>query len=136
LASASAAQEAGDANDEGAAAAALDAYEWAAQAAAAVGGYQVDTVLRNDFSFLQNAAEKACFTDDTPIPPDSFAWEKELAAYKRALPELLKDKGKFVAVKGDQVLGIWDTLEEAMQAGYDQFGLNAVLVKRIGELVD
>ena len=60
-----------------------------------------------------------------------MALEKELATYERKLPELLAHEGKFVLVHGDEVHGLWDTYENALQAGYQQFGLTSFLVKRI-----
>ena len=42
------------------------------------------------------------------------------------LPGLLADgyEGKHVLVQGDQVLTVWDTLADALQAGYERFGLD------------
>lgn len=61
----------------------------------------------------------------------TMALEKELATYQHKLPGLLADEGKFVLIHGDDVAGIWDTYEEAVNQGYKQFGLKTFLVKRI-----
>ena len=60
-----------------------------------------------------------------------MALEKELATYQVKLEELLPHEGKFVLIHGDEVAGTWDTYPDALQAGYQKFGLNPFLVKRI-----
>jgi len=60
-----------------------------------------------------------------------MALEKELATYQRKLTELLPHEGKFVLIHGDDVAGIWETYEDALQAGYQKFLLAPFLVKRI-----
>jgi len=60
-----------------------------------------------------------------------MALERELQTYKNRLTELLAHEGKFVLIRGDEVAGTWDTYEDALRAGYDKFGLNPFLVKRI-----
>jgi hypothetical protein len=60
-----------------------------------------------------------------------MALEKEVATYKRKLEELLPNEGKFVLIHGDDVAGVWDTYEDALQAGYQKFALDPFLVKRI-----
>ena len=44
--------------------------------------------------------------------------------------------GRFVVVKGDQLLGAFDTIEEALGAGARSFGLSPFLVRRLGEPVE
>jgi hypothetical protein len=60
-----------------------------------------------------------------------MALEKELATYHRKLPDLVSQEGKFVLIQGDSIAGIWDTYEDALQAGYEKFKLSPFLVKRI-----
>jgi hypothetical protein len=60
-----------------------------------------------------------------------MALEKELATYQRKLEELLPHEGKFALIHGDELAGTWDTYEDALQAGYQKFGLTPFLVKRI-----
>jgi hypothetical protein len=50
-----------------------------------------------------------------------MALERELATYRRKLPELLANEGKFVVIHGEDVIGIVDTLDEALRLGYDRF---------------
>jgi hypothetical protein len=61
----------------------------------------------------------------------AMALEKELGTYQNKLQELIPNEGKFVLIHGDQVAGIWETYEDALQAGYQRFGLEPFLVKRI-----
>src|SRR5262245_33773914 len=66
---------------------------------------------------------------------DAVALEKELETYKRELPRLIQEggQGKFALVHGDSVDSVWDTWKDALQAGYDRFGLEPFLVKEIQE---
>jgi hypothetical protein len=62
--------------------------------------------------------------------------ERELEAFGKQLPELLKDegkRGKYALVHGDDIDSVWPTIEDALQAGYDRFGLDVFLVKEITE---
>lgn len=56
--------------------------------------------------------------------------EKELEVYKNKLPELKENEGKFAVIHGEQV-EVFDTYEDAVKAGYKEFGLEPFLVKRI-----
>jgi hypothetical protein len=38
---------------------------------------------------------------------------------------------KHALVKGDEVLSVWDTQADAVQAGVDRFGLDPIFVKTI-----
>lgn len=68
----------------------------------------------------------------TPTPnTQPLALEKELETYRRELPTLLAQEGKYVLIHGDKVAGIWDTYEDALKAGYQEFGLKPFMVKRI-----
>jgi hypothetical protein len=41
--------------------------------------------------------------------------------------------GKFVVVKGDRLLGAFDSIEEALAAGAAIFGMQSFLVRKLGE---
>ena len=57
---------------------------------------------------------------------------KELATYEIHREELVgSHDGKFVLIHGDEIAGIWDTYKDAIEAGYQRFGLNPFLVKQI-----
>lgn len=57
--------------------------------------------------------------------------QKEIATYNRELPVLVGKAGKFVLIKGDNIEGTFDSYEDALSIGYDKFGLEPFLVKRI-----
>ncbi len=60
-----------------------------------------------------------------------MALEKELATYKMKLPELRKDEGKFVLIRGDEVIDTFASYEDALKEGYKICGLEPFLVKQI-----
>lgn len=60
-----------------------------------------------------------------------MALECELATYQARLPALLAHEGQWVVVHQDRVAGIWQTFEDAMRAGYKEFGLGPFMVKQI-----
>jgi len=61
--------------------------------------------------------------------------EEELEYYERNLSDWLNHyPGKFVAVVGQDVLGFFDTIDDALQAGARQVGLGSFLVRRIQEV--
>ena len=64
-----------------------------------------------------------------------MALEKEMETYNTRREELLQHEGKFVVIHGDEVVGIYDTYEDALKIGYEKVGLTPFLVKRI-EAVD
>jgi hypothetical protein len=57
--------------------------------------------------------------------------EKELETYRRELPNLLTQAGKYALVKEDKVVSTWGTYEDALQEGYRLFDLSPFLVKQI-----
>jgi hypothetical protein len=63
------------------------------------------------------------------------AFEHELQVYRAHLEELLGPgdvhEGKYTAIKGDVVAGVYPTLDDALRAGYDRFGLDEWLCKKI-----
>ena len=60
-----------------------------------------------------------------------MALEKELETYKRKLPELIVDAGKFALIHGDEVIGVFGTYEDALREGYQSFKLEPFLVQQI-----
>ena len=71
----------------------------------------------------------------TALPPtsDLRALRREIITYRRLLPQLLAEghEGRFVLIKGEDVLGIWDNFEDAQQAGALQFGFGPFLAQPI-----
>jgi hypothetical protein len=62
-----------------------------------------------------------------------MALEREIETYRHKLPELLANKGKFVVIHGEEVIGIFDGLEDALTAGYERFLDEPFLVREIRE---
>lgn len=60
-----------------------------------------------------------------------MALEKELATYERNLPSLQSQEGKFVLIKGDDVIDVYETYEDALKIGYSKFLLEPFLIKQI-----
>jgi hypothetical protein len=60
-------------------------------------------------------------------------YEREIATYRRELPRLLEEghAWRHALVKGDEILSIWDTQGDAIQAGCERFGLEPIFVKTI-----
>lgn len=61
----------------------------------------------------------------------NMALEKELETYKRELPNLLANEGKFALIKGDKVIDFFTSYEDALKAGYKLAGLEPFMVKKI-----
>ncbi|NQU19864.1 MAG: hypothetical protein HQ567_01170 [Candidatus Nealsonbacteria bacterium] len=58
--------------------------------------------------------------------------QTELDAYKERRDELVAEhEGKFALFCGSEFVGVWDTYEDALQAGYTKAGLQPFLVKQI-----
>jgi hypothetical protein len=65
------------------------------------------------------------------IPP----FEREYETYEKHKPELLsKAKGKYVLIKGDEILGIFPRQFAAIDQGYKLLGRGPFFVKRIVEV--
>jgi hypothetical protein len=60
-----------------------------------------------------------------------MALEREMKTYHEKLPELAADEGKFALIRGDELAGVFSSLEDALKAGYQKFGLEPFLVKQI-----
>ena len=53
-----------------------------------------------------------------------MALEKELETYRSHLPELKgENEGRFVLIRGDQVIDVFSSYDDALKAGYTKFGL-------------
>ncbi|HEY7308064.1 MAG TPA: hypothetical protein VH643_01770 [Gemmataceae bacterium] len=68
--------------------------------------------------------------DDLP-EGDSVAVEWQ--TFKRTVARLLAEGcgGKLALVKGDAIIGVWDTLREALHEGQKRFGQEDFLVQEI-----
>jgi hypothetical protein len=61
--------------------------------------------------------------------------ECEWQTFQRELGRLLSEgkAGRFALVKADELVGIWDTEDEALREGYRRFGLEPFLVQPVTE---
>jgi len=62
-----------------------------------------------------------------------MALEREIKTYQQRLPELLAHKGQYVAILGEEVIGIFPTFSTALEAGYERTLTDAFLVREIQE---
>ncbi len=61
-----------------------------------------------------------------------MALEREMETYRNRLPELKgENEERFVLIKGDQVIDVFSSYDDALKAGYMAFGLAPFLVKKI-----
>lgn len=57
--------------------------------------------------------------------------EAEMATYKRLLPTLLSEQGKFALIFDGNLIGTFTSYEDALKVGYERCGIKPFLVKRI-----
>jgi len=57
--------------------------------------------------------------------------EKEILTYANKLPTLLGQQGKYVLIQGEDIIGTYDSYEDALKFGYERFKLEPFLVKQI-----
>jgi hypothetical protein len=61
--------------------------------------------------------------------------DRELATYEQHKEKLLAQEGRFVLIQGDEIVGIWDTYNDALEAGYEKFGLaTPFLIKQVRDV--
>ena len=64
------------------------------------------------------------YTELPALPPDhqfAHSW----AVYVREMPRWLAEgqQGRFVLIKDDEIIGLWDTWREAVDTGRQRFGM-------------
>ena len=58
--------------------------------------------------------------------------DREWETYQANFPALLaKEAGRYVLIHGDQIAGVWDTQDEALEEGYRRFLLKPFMVHHI-----
>jgi hypothetical protein len=58
--------------------------------------------------------------------------DREWQTYQANRPALLeKDAGRYVLIHGDQIVGVWDTKDQALEEGYRRFVLEPFMVHHI-----
>jgi hypothetical protein len=60
-----------------------------------------------------------------------MALEKEMATYEANADKWTDHAGKFVLIRGEEVVDFFAAYEDALKAGYQRFGLDQFLVKQI-----
>jgi hypothetical protein len=64
-----------------------------------------------------------------------MALEKELAVFNQKFPEFKAEhQGKYVLIRGDEVVDFFSSYDDAIKAGYAKFSLEPFLVKQIKAL--
>ena len=74
------------------------------------------------------------FSELPPSKPGE-ALAEEWETYRREVGRLLAEgnEGRFILIKGGQIIGIWDTRAEAFAAADQRFPLQPILVHQIQE---
>ena len=57
--------------------------------------------------------------------------KKNLLTYQSKLPEMSQHEGKFALIHGEEIVDFFSTYEDAIKAGYQKFGTESFLVKRV-----
>lgn len=66
---------------------------------------------------------------------DKNTLSKELKTYEENKTRLIKEaNGKFVLIKGEEIINVYDTQMDAIKVGVDKFGNAPFLVKKIEEV--
>lgn len=60
-----------------------------------------------------------------------MALEREMATYRKNLPEWSEHNGRFVLIKSEDVIDFFSSYDDAIKAGYQRFGLEPFLVKQV-----
>ena len=61
--------------------------------------------------------------------------DRELETYERERHHLLKEApGKFVLIKGDKVIGVYESQNDAIDEGWKLFPGEPILTKRVEEM--
>ncbi|HYV39584.1 MAG TPA: hypothetical protein VE988_28105 [Gemmataceae bacterium] len=71
----------------------------------------------------------------TELPEDTSASStaQEWNFYRREVGQLLAEghEGKWVLIKGGQIIGIWDTRDEAKAVALERYSLQPVLIQQV-----
>jgi len=67
------------------------------------------------------------------LPESLKPLEREVCTYYRELPRLIEEghEGRYALIRDDELLSIWDTLDEAATAGHDRFGFERFMTQKI-----
>jgi len=72
------------------------------------------------------------YTELPDLPPDD-PLRQEWNYFRRELPRLLAEghEGKFALLRGEEIIGLYPTQDDALRAGYETFLLEPFLVHAI-----
>jgi hypothetical protein len=67
------------------------------------------------------------------LPGSLKQFDREMEALYRALPELLAagHEGRHVLIHGNEVIGVWDNFDGALEVGYEKFGVGTFIAPQI-----
>src|SRR5437764_13657776 len=76
----------------------------------------------------------AHYTEVGDLPADSPIY-REFLTYRRELPRLLAEghEGKFALIKGEEIIGLFASLDEGRRPGREQFSFQPFMVQPIRE---
>jgi hypothetical protein len=60
-----------------------------------------------------------------------MAFEKESAVYKAHRTDWLEHEGKYLVIRGEEITGPYETLDDALEGGYQKYALEPFMVKQI-----
>jgi hypothetical protein len=71
--------------------------------------------------------------DELPVAVPGSRGAREWETYRREVRRLLAEghEGRFVLIKDDNVVGIWDTQQQALDQAHQQFLMQDVLIHQI-----
>lgn len=69
------------------------------------------------------------------VPPPGDPIHLEVSAFRRELPRLLAEghEGKWALIKGDEIIGLYDTLDDGYRAGLERYLGQQFLVQPVRE---
>jgi hypothetical protein len=72
---------------------------------------------------------------EMPEPATNSPNYRECQTFRRELPRLLAEgnEGKWALIKGDEIAGLFDTLDAAHRAGHERFLLQRFIVQPVRE---
>jgi hypothetical protein len=84
------------------------------------------------------ALHEAAIAGSTPVfnepdMPADQAGAAEFSIFKREVARLIAEghKGRFALIKGGEILSVWDTERDAIQAGRERFGTEPFVVQEV-----
>jgi hypothetical protein len=79
---------------------------------------------------------RGCKIEDMPDLPADHVLAQEWKTYKREVARLVAEghEGRFCLIKGDDIVGIWDSSSAAVAAGLERYGLTDLMVHEINAI--